>query len=194
MYLIYKQKFNLVIGCIVSLFFCISPAFGQTNPNAKTLEVTSWKKGTDQINTTVFNLNFRSEEFSYDLLTKDGIRKFRFSVEKQYIPTLDKLRYQCAVISLREVSPSSVSGGYNLGMNILLNGDQISSLTNVICPIESPSVLEQNIFPFKSARVFYVENFAIKIVPTEFNYDNNYNLLINLNLTVEFSNKDSVSK
>ena len=194
MYLIYKQRNKFVIGCILYLVFSVGFTFGQTNPSIKTFEVTSWKKGIDQINPTLFDINFRSEEFYYDVLTVDGKRRLRLNIEKEYIPTLNKRRYQCVVLSLREIILSTIPGGYDLGMNMLINSDRISSLTNFVCPIESPGVFERNIIPFNSVRVFYIENFLVKITPIDFKYDNNYNLLANLNLTVEFSNKSDNAK
>jgi len=64
----------------------------------------------------------------------------------------------------------------------------------LICPVQSPSVFERNIFPFNTTRIFSVENFAVKIVPIDFYYNTDSNLLSKLRLNVEFYNKSDNTK
>lgn len=177
----------IVLGFAMA-FASASNYLAQTAAPSVPLEVTSWKRGNDKITQTLLRLDIKAEEFDYDIFSLDSRHRYRLSVRKHLVTTAAGRSYQCALIGLREAQGSALPGGFNLGLELLDDDDPINTPPTTLCPVESPSIFEKNIVPFSSVRIFKVAGFVVRIVPDSFLYRDDYNLLTDLKVIVQFYN------
>ncbi|HEX7330072.1 MAG TPA: hypothetical protein VF290_01150 [Pyrinomonadaceae bacterium] len=187
------------LAIIVSCLICVNAPNAMHSQDSDVVRINSWKKGKTRINEKVFTLTLASEtpEYEFDFYSIPSPEKhFRTHFRRASLNTIRNSSLKCWAADLREVS-KDVAGVNVLGPNLLsVEGPGVrdnfprEEWGAVFCPIDEPNrVLDGLIYPMRTKRNFYIEEFVIEFHVTGYQSDRNRNQFGNMQVKISLSNR-----